>query len=58
MTETFGCQQVITKVTTNYGSMLDLVFLKVFSDAQVHTDVLETYWSDHKRVYAAVDLDN
>jgi hypothetical protein len=38
---------IVSKVTTNYGSMLDLAFIKVCSKSQVQTDVLEAYWSDH-----------
>lgn len=56
MEEIFSCRQVVSKVTTNYGSMLDLIFIKVNSDVHVATDVAEAYWSDHKVVYAAVDF--
>jgi hypothetical protein len=56
MERTFGCKQIVSKVTTNYGSMLDLAFIEVCSKSQVQTDVLEAYWSDHNVVYVVIDL--
>lgn len=58
MEETFSCRQDVSKVTGNYGSMLDLIFIKVNSEVHIETDVhvAEAYWSDHKVVYAAVDF--
>ena len=56
MEDNFRCKQVVSKVTTNYGSLLDLIFVKVNSDVDIETDVVEAYWSDHKIVYTAVDL--
>lgn len=56
MEETFSCRQVVSKVTGNYGSMLDLIFIQVNSEVHIETDVAEAYWSDHKVVYAAVDF--
>ena len=56
MERTFGCKQIVINATTNFGSMLDLAFIKVFSKSQVQTDVFEAYWSDHNVVYAAIDL--
>jgi hypothetical protein len=56
MERTFGCKQIVSKVTTNYGSMLDLAFIKVCSKSQVQIDVLEAYWSDHNVVYVAIDI--
>ena len=56
MEDKFRCKQVVSKVTTNYGSLLDLIFVKVNSDVDIETDVVEAYWSDHKIVYTAVDL--
>lgn len=43
-------------MTANYGSMLDLLFIKVNSQVHIETYVAEAYWSDHKVVYAAVDF--
>ena len=56
MENTFNCKQLISQQTTNYGSILDLVFLKLSPRTTVTTGVLEAYWSDHKVIYAAVDL--
>ena len=56
MQDTFLCKQIVTKVTTDYNTILDLFFIKVKPSAQVASDVLEAYWSDHNIVYAAVDL--
>lgn len=52
----FKCKQVVSNVTTNYGSLLDLIFVKVNSDVNIETDVVEAYCSDHKIVYTAVDF--
>ena len=56
MEDKFRCKQVVSKITTNYGSLLDLMFVKVNSDVSIETDIVEAYWSDHKIVYTAVDL--
>jgi hypothetical protein len=56
MEDKFKCKQVVSEVTTNYESLLDLLFVKVNSDVNIETDVVEAYWSDHKIVYTAVDL--
>lgn len=53
MKETFGCVQIINKVTTKNKTQLDLVFTN-FTDLQ--TDVLEAYWSDHNMIYCAADM--
>lgn len=46
------------KKTTDYATKLDLAFLKADIDftQNVKTDALETYWSDHKMIYTAVNL--
>jgi hypothetical protein len=44
------------KKTTRYGSILDLAFVKVNPDVTISSDVLEAYWSDHRIIYAALDL--
>lgn len=56
MQDTFKCKQVISKFTTKYGSILNLVFTKVNPEVNVACDVLDAYWSDHKVIYAAADL--
>ena len=56
MENTFSSKQIVSEVTTKYQSLLDLAFLKVNPEANVRTDVLESYWSDHKIVYVAVEL--
>ena len=45
-----NCHQCIQQPTTDSGSVLDLVFANcdVFS-------VIETYWTDHKLIYCALD---
>jgi hypothetical protein len=50
MENTFKCQQIVMKKTTDYATKLDLAFLKPDIDftQNVKTDALETYWSDHK----------
>ncbi|MCG8076810.1 MAG: AAA family ATPase [Candidatus Thiodiazotropha taylori] len=45
----FGCQQLISKPTTDAGSLLDLLF----ANCQCSCDVVEAYWTDHKLVYCA-----
>jgi hypothetical protein len=42
------CKQVVSKATINYESLLDMLFVKVNSDVNIETDVVEAYWSDHK----------
>jgi hypothetical protein len=44
MQDTFKCKQVISKVTTKYGSILDLVFANVNPEVNVACDVIEAYW--------------
>ena len=56
MEETFTCKQIVSKVTTDYGSLIDLVFCKTVQARHIETDVLEAYWSDHKIVYVAIDM--
>jgi hypothetical protein len=43
MEDKFKCKQVVSKVTTNYESLLDLLFVKVNSDVNIETDVVEAY---------------
>jgi hypothetical protein len=44
--------------TTRYGSILDLAFVKVNPDVTISSDVLEAYWSDHRIIYAALNLNH
>ena len=56
MKKTFLCKQIILKKSTRYGSILDLAFVKVNPDVTISSDVLEAYLSDHRIIYAALDL--
>ena len=56
MKQTFQCNQIIKKVTTDYNSTLDLIFIKTDLSTPILSDVLEAYWSDHHVIYAAVDM--
>lgn len=49
MTTLFKCRQYVQKPSTDFGSMLDLIF----SNCPVFSDVIEAYWSDHKLIYCA-----
>ena len=51
MFESFNCSQFVTKITTNYGSKLDLIFANF---QPTLTDVMDSYWSDHKVVFTVV----
>ncbi|XP_061190194.1 uncharacterized protein LOC133198057 [Saccostrea echinata] len=53
MKENFGCEQVISTVTTKNKTQLDLIFTN-FTDIQ--TDVLQAYWSDHNMIYCAANM--
>ena len=46
----FSCTQKVDKFTTDSGSIIDLVF----ANCQLETDVIETYWSDHKIVHCCI----
>jgi hypothetical protein len=48
-----NCKQIVTKTTHDSGSKLDLIFTNI---SPCETDVIETYWSDHKMVYCAFDM--
>jgi endonuclease/exonuclease/phosphatase (EEP) superfamily protein YafD len=45
-----GCQQFITEITTDYNSLIDMVFS---NEAQVITSTIESSWSDHKILFIA-----
>ena len=47
----FGCSQHICQPTTDHGSLLDLIF----ANCDTFCDVIETYWTDHKLIYCALD---
>ena len=49
--ETFSCRQYIRQPTTDFGSVLDLVF----ANCNAFCDVIEAYWTDHKLIYCALD---
>ena len=50
MMQTFRCSQHVKESTTDYGSLLDLIFSNITS---FFTGIVECYWSDHKIVYAS-----
>ena len=47
MVNEFSSRQMINTCTTDYGSILDLIF----TNRTGITGVVETYWSDHKMIY-------
>ena len=51
METSFRCRQQIKQSTTDFGSILDLIF----SNCEAFCDVVEAYWTDHKLVYCAID---
>ena len=51
METSFRCRQQIKQGTTDFGSILDLIFL----NCEAFCDVVEAYWTDHKLVYCAID---
>ena len=46
MERTFQCKQVTSKVTTDYNSILDLVF----TNCDGRSGVIQTFWSEHKLI--------
>ena len=50
MVQTFRCTQHVQESTTDYGSLLDLIFSNI---ENVFTGIVECYWSDHKIVFAS-----
>ncbi|VDI28356.1 Hypothetical predicted protein [Mytilus galloprovincialis] len=55
MRDSFCCSQIVSKPTTSYGTLLDLIFLNFDSKVNFETDVLDSYWSDHKVIYVAIE---
>ncbi|XP_071138424.1 uncharacterized protein [Mytilus edulis] len=53
--DSFCCSQIVSKPTTSYGTLLDLIFLNFDSKVNFETDVLDSYWSDHKVIYVAIE---
>ena len=51
METVFSCVQQIKEITTDSGSILDLIF----ANCQVGHDILEAYWTDHKLIYCAIE---
>ena len=47
----FSCKQHIQQSTHDSGSVLDLVF----SNCNGFCDIIDTYWTDHKLIYCAID---
>ena len=52
----FNLQQYITKVTTDYDTILDLMFTYPTSNNIELADVIDNYWSDHKIIFGAFIL--
>ena len=52
--EKMGFYQYVTESTTDYGSILDHVYYN--GKKNIRTDVLDTYFSDHDCVTAAIEL--
>ncbi|XP_063442198.1 uncharacterized protein LOC134722507 [Mytilus trossulus] len=55
MRDSFCCSQIVSKPTTSSGTLLDLIFLNFDSKINFETDVLDSYWSDHKVIYVAIE---
>ena len=51
MDREFKCSQLVHYMTTDYGSILDLVF----TNTNGICGTIEAYWSDHKLVYFSAD---
>lgn len=47
----FKCKQIVSDVTTDYGSILDLIFTNIPNPI---SSVVECCWTDHKLIYAAM----
>ena len=52
METSFRCRQQIKQSTSDSGSILDLIFL----NCEAFCDVVGAYWTDHKLVYCAIDI--
>ena len=52
--EQYGDRQVVTEPTTDYGSLLDHVYMNSDNDCVI--DVVDTYYSDHDTVYVSIKL--
>lgn len=50
----YGFRQCVTGPTTDYGSLLDHVYVNKGVD--VHIDILDTYYSDHDIVCTCITL--
>ena len=46
----FSCQQLVNEVTTDYNSLIDMVFSNV---PTVQASTIESSWSDHKILFIA-----
>ena len=50
MQNEFHCSQLVQHMTTDYGSILDLVFTNCTGSCET----IDAYWSDHKLVYFSI----
>ena len=50
-------RQVIWSSTTDYGSALDHIYTNIDANTGIQFGILESYYSDHKPVYASFPID-
>ncbi|XP_063420756.1 uncharacterized protein LOC134705970 [Mytilus trossulus] len=53
--KTYGFNQLIEEVTTDYNTALDLIFVN-FIDNNAKSGVLECYYSDHKPIFICLPM--
>ena len=47
----FSCVQQVEQSTTDFGSVLDSIFV----NCQALCDAIEAYWTDHKLINCAIE---
>ena len=52
MSENIACTQLVKIATTDHNSTIDLIFTNLKSS---ESGVIETPWSDHKAIWAALN---
>ena len=50
-------KQLISSCTTDNGTLIDHIYTNLIEE-DVHTGTLETYFSDHKAIWASVKVGN
>lgn len=58
MVSDFGYHQVVNEVTTLNGTLIDHIYTNMKSQKMFHGGVLETYFSDHKGIWIAIEIKN